>query len=90
MKIEREKKIHTKTTPHFPPKKKTDCLTTAKSMHVKQIDAMILGHIYTCIKQANIESLSVFELSPSIDSPAVLQKITFLFSLKVFTPSVNP
>lgn len=63
--------------PPFPPKEKDYCLTTAKSMHVKQIDARILEHIYTCIKQANIESLSVFELSPSIDSPAVLQKDNF-------------
>lgn len=78
MKIEREKKIHTKIDhPPFPPKEKDYCLTTAKSMHVKQIDVRILGHIYTCIKQANIESLSVFELSPSIDSPAVLQKDNF-------------
>lgn len=86
MKIEREKK-YIQRSPPFPPKEKD---RLSYSMHVKQIDAMILGHIYTCIKQANIESLSVFELSPSIDSPAVLQKITFLFSLKVFTPSVNP
>lgn len=75
MKIEREKKYI--DHPPFPPKEKDYCLTTAKSMHVKQIDVRILGHIYTCIKQANIESLSVFELSPSIDSPAVLQKDNF-------------